>query len=457
MKLLYGPRTLILLIRYLILIVILFTLNYHFSFSQDQSKDAEKYDEKNFSEELYVKTDRDLYLAGEKVWLKIYKLNGLTHIPENLSKVVYIDILDINNNPVEQLKVGINGYSGSAGFRLPDTLSTGNYILRSYTNWMKNFSKDLFSYKRISVINPFENLGDIKIPSLDSSTDSVIFSPEGGQLITGIETVVGFRSINKKGDPVRMKGAFIYGNNDTICSIETDNNGYGWTKIKPRGNSRIILVTTNKNGAVKKFSLPEYKNEGITLSVIKKSENPANLLKIIRNRDFSSPGTKYFIRVQSAGLKDIKKEIYIERDHEIFLSKKDLPYGFSYLIITDEQENLIADRWIYNDPEQMINYNINIDNNTFSAREKINIGITATDSKGTPVESDFSISVVKAFSVEKNSFNNQNYRQLPGLASLVADAVLPDINDYLLFYKSSDTLMKRVKKNQMATVYIFLN
>ena len=108
-----------------------------------------------------------MYISGEKVWLKIYKINGLNNTPGNVSKVVYIELLDPDNNPINQLKVGIDGYSGSAVFRLPDTLRTGNYFIRSFTHWMQNFPEDFFSYKKISVINPFR-INEIKIPSLSS-------------------------------------------------------------------------------------------------------------------------------------------------------------------------------------------------------------------------------------------------------------------------------------------------
>ncbi|MBK7713630.1 MAG: hypothetical protein IPJ37_23920 [Bacteroidales bacterium] len=151
------------------------TQNNPLLYSQLPGKDALKVYDKGFSEELYLKTDRDLYIAGEKMWLKIYKLNGLTHTPVNLSKIAYVDLLDLDNNPVIELKINIESFSGSADLRLPDTLRTGNYILRSYTNWMQNNSKDLFAYRIISVINPFDKFINIKIPSPAQSVDSVVF------------------------------------------------------------------------------------------------------------------------------------------------------------------------------------------------------------------------------------------------------------------------------------------
>ena len=120
---------------------------------------------KNFYEELFVLTDRDTYISGEEVWFKVYKLNGLNHAPCDISKVVYLELLDKNNFPVKQIKLKSNGNSGSSVFSLPDNISSGNFIIRAYTNWMKNYPVDLFFYKEITVINPFEKITNINLPS----------------------------------------------------------------------------------------------------------------------------------------------------------------------------------------------------------------------------------------------------------------------------------------------------
>ena len=44
----------------------------------------------------------------------------------------------------------------------------------------------------------------------------------------------------------------------------------------------------------------------------------------------------------------------------------------------------------------MLNYKITLPEKAYSSREKIKMSITATDNKGNPVESDFSVSVAKA-------------------------------------------------------------
>ena len=160
----------------LIITILLFSgfLSCQQLYSQQSVNKPADSDIANFKEELFVRTDRDIYITGEQVWFKVYTLNGLTHTPCNISKVVYLELLDKNNFPLRQLKVKTESNSGSSNFVLPENISSGNYIIRAYTNWMKNFSTDQFFYKTISVINPFESIDHLKLPNKISNSDSAI-------------------------------------------------------------------------------------------------------------------------------------------------------------------------------------------------------------------------------------------------------------------------------------------
>lgn len=127
----------------------------HSGFSQDNLQYLE--------ESLYLQTDRELYVVGEQVWMKVYKLDAHGNKPDNFSKVVYIELLNQSGYPVNQVKLHVPDKSGFASFTLSDTLSSGNYLLRTYTSWMKNYPARDFSFRTISVINPFHSLEHIGV------------------------------------------------------------------------------------------------------------------------------------------------------------------------------------------------------------------------------------------------------------------------------------------------------
>ena len=127
----------------------------------------------NLNEELYLLTDRDIYISGEEVYIKVSCRDGETHRPSYISKVAYISLLDHESVPVAQIKVWLKGSSGSGKFLIPEKMPTGRYNISACTEWMKNSSPEFFAGKFISVINPFININHIKIPDKGEANDII--------------------------------------------------------------------------------------------------------------------------------------------------------------------------------------------------------------------------------------------------------------------------------------------
>jgi hypothetical protein len=142
------------------------------SSAQTRPDNTDNYSAGGYTENLDVRTDRDIYISGEQIWLKIYKLSGLTGCPDNLSKIVYVELLDTQFNPLNQIKVMVEGTSGSAYLRLSDTLTSGNYLIRAYTKWMLNSTADRDVYKPIFIINPFKKVFNLLSSSYDPNQEN---------------------------------------------------------------------------------------------------------------------------------------------------------------------------------------------------------------------------------------------------------------------------------------------
>ena len=410
-------------------------------YAQTQYKTEVTPNDKLFSEELDIITDRDLYIAGERVWVKITELNSLTLSPSGISKVVYADILDLENNPVIQLKLAMDGYTGSGNFTLPDTLRSGNYLLRAYTNWMQNFSRDLFAFRTISVINPFDKISNLKIPQPAGIPDSILFYPEGGHLLSGFESKLGIRTLDRKGSPVSVNGFVVTEKNDTICNAKTGVNGYGLVRLKPLSQTRLFLVCSDK-GQVRKFSLPEAQKEGILLSATKKNAGSDIIATLYCNQGYIQSERHLYMLIKSPGLAVLRKEIKQGSEPEIGISGSELPFGISHLSVIDEKDKILTDRWIFREHKNPVNFKINLTEKTYNQRQKIRIDILAADSRGNPVESDFAVSVVKAVSKNRKGLNNP-FCQMQGIPTVSEDCNISDFNDYLVFYKSHESASER--------------
>jgi hypothetical protein len=104
-------------------------------------------------EDVFVHTDREEYIAGEELWFNVYLIDRQRNKPSSLSRIVYFEVLNPDNHPVVQKRIEIEKGFGPGQVILPDTLSTGNYTLRAYTNWMKNFLPSDCFMKNINIYN----------------------------------------------------------------------------------------------------------------------------------------------------------------------------------------------------------------------------------------------------------------------------------------------------------------
>src|SRR5699024_2630490 len=108
----------------------------------------------------------------------------------------------------------INGGAGS--FYLPMTLESGEYIVRAYTNWMKNFGAQNFYEKSITIVNTMKSPG---ITAENSPKVTVAVFPEGGNLVAGLSSRVAFKVSNQSGKQPDLSGYVVSSKGDTVTRI----------------------------------------------------------------------------------------------------------------------------------------------------------------------------------------------------------------------------------------------
>lgn len=112
-------------------------------------------------EKVYLHFDKPYYAVGDTIWFKAYLTADILanndmiknkHIPSPISKVVYVDIFSSKDSVVQRLKLPVTASMAYGDIKLlKENYSEGNYHIRAYTNWMRNFDPDYFFNKTISV------------------------------------------------------------------------------------------------------------------------------------------------------------------------------------------------------------------------------------------------------------------------------------------------------------------
>ncbi len=177
-------------------------------------------------EDIYIHTDRQEYISGEDMWFKVYVLDRQSFKPSLNSRLVYFELLNSENRPVVQKRILITNGSGPGQVVLPDTLGTGTYTLRAYTNRMKNFLPANCFTAEITVFN-----------ALKSSTFKKISHPVTGNTDTGIK--------EEKGLTVKLdntKPGILRLDIRTDESYRNENSSLVYVFIQTRGNINHVSV-----------------------------------------------------------------------------------------------------------------------------------------------------------------------------------------------------------------------
>jgi hypothetical protein len=103
-------------------------------------------------ERLHVSTDKDNYLSGEIVWMKLLTTDD-AGVPLSFSRIGYVELAG-ESGSVARERIDIAGGTGQGTMVLPSTLPTGYYRLVGYTRWMRNEGPAVFFEKRIAIVNP---------------------------------------------------------------------------------------------------------------------------------------------------------------------------------------------------------------------------------------------------------------------------------------------------------------
>ena len=82
-------------------------------------------------EKIYVTTDRDAYISGDRVYFSLFCVDGEGR-QSSFSAVSYLELLSTDGT-VAEAKAGLFGGRGAGSFLIPASAPTGNYMLIAYT------------------------------------------------------------------------------------------------------------------------------------------------------------------------------------------------------------------------------------------------------------------------------------------------------------------------------------
>ncbi|MBC7417558.1 MAG: TonB-dependent receptor, partial [Pedobacter sp.] len=171
-------------------------------------KKLDDYSSKYPQEKVYLQLDKPYYAVGDDIWFKGYVVNTKTQAPSIISSILYVELINDKDSIATKLKLPIGGGITWGDFKLTDSLKEGNYRIRAYTNYMRNFGSDFFFDKTIKIGNSWTNkvftktdYSFITVDGIDKTKAKIHFEDKNGlpyvQNDVSFQVDVDYRNVKK--------------------------------------------------------------------------------------------------------------------------------------------------------------------------------------------------------------------------------------------------------------------
>jgi hypothetical protein len=134
-------------------------------------------------EKLYLHLDKYNYLAGDTLWFKAYLLEGAYLMPSAKSGIFYAELVNSDNQVLKRFKFPVKYGLSWGNISLDENLPGGNYLLRAYTNWMRNFEEEGVYTANLYINNPAAPLTPLAFGSPVKAVPVPIVQSMGAALI----------------------------------------------------------------------------------------------------------------------------------------------------------------------------------------------------------------------------------------------------------------------------------
>ena len=330
-------------------------------------------------EKVYLHFDNMGYFENETLWFKAYVTRTDNGHPSDLSKVLYVELLNPTGDVLQTLKYPIDSLGMSHGeMKLDTILGSGLYEVRAYTRYMTNWGTNAVFSRVIPVFKTPKQEGDysdltiVPIPyhqrlpnrrePMDTlyvkvvddglythdlnKTISVNFYPEGGDLIVGKRCRVAMLAVDDNGNPHKGNGFVMNEKGDVLASVQTDTLGRGCFELVPDTGKLTFQMRNLKKserGNVQYFSLPQAKTEGCTLCLDAVSDQ---MLATLQCTDGICGNMLGYVLMHNGNIIrcDTIKAVPLL---EIEMDRQAMPEGVNQLTVFDSWGRIMAERLFF--------------------------------------------------------------------------------------------------------------
>lgn len=370
---------------------------------------AEDFSSSYPQEKVYLHLDNTNYYYGDDIWFKAYVVNPFGNTPSSVSGTLYVELLNPGGEVIDKRILKIKEGQCHGDFTLNRVpFYSGFYEIRAYTKYMLNFGDDVMYSRVIPVFDKPKNEGDFtektmqkygrgkypysrKKPQKEDAVN-VRFYPEGGNLVVGNRSRMGFEATDAYGHPIDVTGTIVDSRDSVLVSFSPRHEGKGIFMLTPE-STHPLIARIDYNGKKYKVELPDVLSRGCTMTVDNITSEDTAFVEI-QHRGMNVNDT-LGLAMLSQGVLHSSYMVILRNglSATVAIDKAPLPPGVVQLVLFDKSGDVISDRLIYHKGDCGVDVSYDFDKPYYAPYEPVSATVRMKNTDGEPVVSTFSLSV----------------------------------------------------------------
>jgi len=396
---------------------------------------------------LFLRLDKENYLIDNDLHFTAFILDRWFQKPFVYGSVLFIDVIDANNQLVLKKKFDINQGMSYGEIALSEIPQAGMYTLKAYTNsngryaFEKGISISYSPLQLTSNSNRFETI---------VTEDAILeFFPESGSLLNDVKSKVVFTVQTADNIPIKTKIELLNKSGTVLRIIETNRLGLGSFEIAPKNGIKYFLRVQNSSYN-HRWPIPEGKNHGFFMKLINTNSRS---IQAVLNLKPAIPKEIYLLSTASGRVFSFYEKSIQGSKTIIDLPLSHLPGGVNTLIAMDKTGKILAKNSFFVYPEKL---NIQLESAVWKSKRsnRAQINLRISDQNGFPVLANLN-AICSSQAQSCNEYCDiRNYLYLgnnPKLSaidlSIENDSTYALINDILISIEGNSNLFNHSAKS----------
>lgn len=304
-------------------------------------------------EKIFLHLNKPYYSNREMIHYKGYLVDAFTHLPQTRSQVMYVELI----NPAGEVLVSqqlhlAKGLNGS--IPLDKGYLPGQYQIRAYTHYMRNFDPCFFYQQSVGIFDPFlPQTTTVQNDSIEIAEEAEVqeippiltvdFFPEGGSLVNGLRTKVSFKVRDREGKAVNLEIRLLDDLQQELLKTTTLHQGIGVFSLQPVVG-RSYWVETHFEGQELRFPLPQALTSGYVMKVNNNREDRL-YIELAASSALTLDGAFLLGHVRGQTFCLVEE---LSGEEAVVLDKAKLPAGLAHFTLFNAKGLPVAERLVFN-------------------------------------------------------------------------------------------------------------